>query len=252
MQYKLMKVTEIEASAKRRSPEIKFTKKDHKLKAQKIAALEAADAGGNPDPGDPLEAEAAAEAAKAAPAPIPTAEALAAADGTDVGSTTAPASKQTWMLCPDVGINDANIDIACLLSTFLKPFTLAQQQLQTVTAPIGHLISRILRRTMRATELNWIGKNADDKFCGAYQEWREGMQGEGKDDLVQLLDGIGESMAQCTRVAAEAPRPRIHAVLRRSRGHRPDGAGAGGGGHREGGSHVVGSGGALRGERTAV
>ena len=80
----------------------------------------------------------------------------------------------------------------------LKPFTLAQQQLQTVSAPIGHLISRIVRRTMRTTEQNWVGKGGSEKYTGAYQEWREGMQAEGKDVLVDLLDSIGTSIAECT------------------------------------------------------
>lgn len=95
MQYKLMKVAELEASAKRRTPEVKFTAKDHRLKAQKVAALEEADASGNPDPGDPLEAEAGAAAAEAAPPPIPSADDLVDADGADAGNTSAPASKQT-------------------------------------------------------------------------------------------------------------------------------------------------------------
>jgi hypothetical protein len=201
-QYELMTVGSLHASAQRRNPAVVLSGK----KAEKIAALRAADAGGNEDPGDPLEEEASQAAASALPQAIPTAAELAAADGAATGNDGAAAKKQTWWLHPEWGVNDTNIGLSALVSTFLKPFTVAQQQLQTVVTPVQHCVGRILRRVVATTRTNWTdkeggdadGDGSGDAYAGAYEEWRQLMLSEEKGELVKLLDQVGASFAKCT------------------------------------------------------
>ena len=96
-------------------------------------------------------------------------------DGTNTGNPFPSKSKCDKLLDPNSGVTDLNWGLDSLMSAFLKPVGCVIKHLQTVGQPIGHRLSRELRKMRRQIlAFQDLDKESDhNDYPKPYNAWRK-------------------------------------------------------------------------------